>query len=203
MVWLRSCVVGCSFGAGQSRLGLFPAQPHPPADLTPRLSPAQRYFTLRLLRAQFTPCARYALFNISQMTYRYEPLDDPDNEIRLAAVQPGAYDDPIRIQFKHRRLQVSENRIGSMLMHSTRLSDLECRASGGQSTKRSVTRGAPRTIRPMSGLTTRPNQANPESPEMRLQVIRKKRTKSTFKPSPSRAISTSHCGTFVTRMMSD
>jgi hypothetical protein len=41
------------------------------------------------------------------MAYQYEPLDDPDNEIRLAVVQPGAFDDPIKIKFEIRNLNVS------------------------------------------------------------------------------------------------
>ena len=36
--------------------------------------------------------------------YEYEPLGDADNELRLAAVQPGAFDEPIRITFRNRCL---------------------------------------------------------------------------------------------------
>jgi hypothetical protein len=39
--------------------------------------------------------------------YTYRPLADPDNEIRLAIIQPGALDDPIHIDFQLRRLKVS------------------------------------------------------------------------------------------------
>jgi hypothetical protein len=41
-------------------------------------------------------------------TYQYKPLGDPDNEIRLAVIQPGAFDDDIRIAFKLRKLEVCD-----------------------------------------------------------------------------------------------
>lgn len=43
------------------------------------------------------------------MAYHYEPLDDPDNQIRLAVVQPGNFDDPIRVEFKLSHLHVRQD----------------------------------------------------------------------------------------------
>lgn len=41
------------------------------------------------------------------MEYEYEALEDPDTEIRLVAVQPGGYADPLIIEFHTRSLKVS------------------------------------------------------------------------------------------------
>jgi hypothetical protein len=41
------------------------------------------------------------------MAYKYQPLADPDNEIHLVIIQPGAVDDAIRVDFRLRHLKVS------------------------------------------------------------------------------------------------
>jgi hypothetical protein len=41
--------------------------------------------------------------------YQYEPLGNPNNEIRLAVVQPGAFDEAIRITFRNREFKVSKD----------------------------------------------------------------------------------------------
>jgi hypothetical protein len=41
------------------------------------------------------------------MGYRYRPLSDPGNEIRVVIIQPGLFNANLRIQFIARRLIVS------------------------------------------------------------------------------------------------
>lgn len=41
------------------------------------------------------------------MAFQYTPLDDPETDIRLILLQPGAYDDDLRILFKQRPLEVN------------------------------------------------------------------------------------------------
>jgi hypothetical protein len=48
---------------------------------------------------------RYCDFAMTT-TYQYKTLEDPDNEIRLAMIQPGAFDDDIRISFILRKIEV-------------------------------------------------------------------------------------------------
>jgi hypothetical protein len=45
--------------------------------------------------------------------YQYEPLADPDTEIRLAAIEPGTFDDPICITFEYQSLQVRPSNLHS------------------------------------------------------------------------------------------
>ncbi|KAH7084020.1 heterokaryon incompatibility protein-domain-containing protein [Paraphoma chrysanthemicola] len=41
------------------------------------------------------------------MAYQYQPLPDPSEFVRVAVIQPGSYDDPIRLTFKTRCLKNS------------------------------------------------------------------------------------------------
>lgn len=41
------------------------------------------------------------------MAYQYHALSDPDAKIRLALIEPGFYNDEIRVSFQTRRLEVS------------------------------------------------------------------------------------------------
>jgi hypothetical protein len=43
------------------------------------------------------------------MEYQYEPLSDPRAEIRVADLQPGAYDDEIRISFQTKQLKAEKS----------------------------------------------------------------------------------------------
>lgn len=42
------------------------------------------------------------------MAYRYESLADPDDDIRVALLLPGAFNDDICISFRKRQLEVSQ-----------------------------------------------------------------------------------------------
>jgi hypothetical protein len=44
------------------------------------------------------------------MTYEYQPLADADAEIRLAVLQPGAFNDRINIMFKVQPLHVRHSK---------------------------------------------------------------------------------------------
>jgi hypothetical protein len=42
------------------------------------------------------------------MAYTYDPLAAPEDEIRVALLQPGIQDDEIRVTFRRRLLEVGE-----------------------------------------------------------------------------------------------